>query len=144
MAVNDGLDATGNRVPLLSYFFVGHLGGEVLKFLVGHVGLRTFTVPREIHEEWKKGGVSRSRLVELFAKCGFDKDCVGWVFRIRFQLVYGNQDSVEMLINKQILWPLKEAFIGRVTLETKQKQSLTMKMTAKWMSEDKMRETFKE
>ena len=40
--------------------------------------------------------------------------------------------------------PMQEAFVGQVTLESEHKQSLTMKMKAQWMSEDKLRETFKE
>ena len=39
---------------------------------------------------------------------------------------------------------MQEAFVGQVNLESEHKQSLTMKMKAQWMSEDKLRETFKE
>ena len=39
---------------------------------------------------------------------------------------------------------MQEAFVGQVNLESEHRQSLTMKMKAQWMSEDKMREHFKE
>lgn len=37
---------------------------------------RNLLVPREIYEEWRKGGASRARLQETFANLNFDK--VGW------------------------------------------------------------------
>lgn len=35
--------------------------------------LRNLQVPQEIHNEWKQGGASRTRLQELFASLNFDK-----------------------------------------------------------------------
>ena len=36
-------------------------------------------MPKEIIDEWKKGGVSRERLTQKFKECGFEKDISGRV-----------------------------------------------------------------
>ena len=103
--------------------------------------LRSLSVPESIHEEWKKGGTSRARLQELFASCGFDKDTTWFSSLFCHDFRSHTQKKNAFHSNRQ---PMQEAFVGQVNLESEHKQSLTMKMKAQWMSEDKMRENFKE
>ena len=56
------------------YIWGGSIAENSVKTSATH--RRNLLVPREIYEEWRKGGASRARLQETFANLNFDK--VGW------------------------------------------------------------------
>ena len=48
---------------------------------------RNLQVPEAIHEQWKKGGASRTALQQMFQEAGFNKDPGGCVGNNQFLMV---------------------------------------------------------